>query len=156
MNMSFKEKSIWISLISTVLIFGDYFLNVITLGGLPEEVAKSAALGLSLRTIFLIIIVEIVFQGMLAVSNRKAAELGADERDKLFEYKGNNFGYTALSFGVFISLGMNVSLEMNPELIEQYTMLNIPLLTAHILLFSFIFSEVVRFSSQLYYYRSGY
>lgn len=155
MNMSFREKSIWISLVSTVLIFGDYFLNVLSLGGLPAEVAKSAALGLSLRAIFLIIIVEIIFQGMLAISNRKAAELGADERDKLFEYKGNNFGYTILVIGVFISLGRIVLLEMNPEYIAQTNMQNIPLLTAHILLFSFILSEVVRFSAQLYYYRSG-
>lgn len=155
MNMSFREKSIWISLISAVLIFGDYFLNVISLVGLPAEVAKSAALGLSLKALFLIIIVEIIFQGMLAMSNRKAAELGADERDKLFEYKGNNFGYTVLVIGVFISLGRIVFLEMNPEFIEQSKVLEVPLLTAHILLFSFIFSEVVRFSAQLYYYRSG-
>jgi hypothetical protein len=153
MSMSFREKSIWISLIATLLIFGDYFLNVISLGGLPADAAKTAALGLSLRALFLIIIVEIIFQGMLAVSNRKAAELGADERDKLFEYKGNNFGYTVLVIGVFITLGRIVFLEINPEFIEQTNGLTIPLLTAHILLFSFILSEVVRFSAQLYYYR---
>jgi hypothetical protein len=153
MNMSFREKSIWISLIATLLIFGDYFLNVISLGVLPADAAKTAALGLSLRALFLIIIVEIIFQGMLAVSNRKAAELGADERDKLFEYKGNNFGYTVLVIGVFITLGRIVFLEINPEFIEQTNGLTIPLLTAHILLFSFILSEVVRFSAQLYYYR---
>ena len=153
MNMSFREKSIWISLISTLLIFGNYFLNVISLGGLPQEAAKVAALGLSLRAIFLIIIVEIIFQGMLVVSNRKAAEFGADERDKLFAYKGNNFGYTVLAIGVFISLGWSVLLEINPEFIVQSNLLKVPLMTAHILLFSFIFSEVVRFSAQLYYYR---
>lgn len=134
----------------------DYFLNLLSLGGLTEEVAKTTALGLSLRALFLIIIVEIIFQGMLAASNRKAAELGADERDKLFEYKGNNFGYTVLVIGVFITLGRIVFLEINPEVIEQSKLLNIPLLTAHILLFSFIFSEVVRFSAQLYYYRSSH
>jgi hypothetical protein len=96
MNMSFREKSIWISLISTLLIFGDYFLNIIALGNLPEQVAKTAALELSIRAFVLIIIVEIIFQTMLALSNRKPAKLGADERDNLFEYKGNNFGYTVL------------------------------------------------------------
>jgi hypothetical protein len=35
MDMAFREKSIWISL-----------------GGLPEEASKAAALGLSLRAIF--------------------------------------------------------------------------------------------------------
>ena len=90
---------------------------------------------------------------MLALSNRKAAEIGADERDKLYEFKGNNYGYTVLVIGVFISLGKIVLLEMNPTFIEHSDMLKVPLLTAHILLFSFILSEVVRFSAQLYYYR---
>jgi hypothetical protein len=145
MNMSFREKSIWISLISTLLIFGDYFLNVIALANLSEAVAKTA--------IVLIIIVEIIFQTVLALNNHKAANLGADERDKLFEYKGNNFGYTVLVIGVLLTLGRMVSLEISPEFIEQFKVLNIPFLTAHILLFSFILSEVVRFSAQLYYYR---
>jgi len=156
MNMSFKEKSIWISLVSTVLIFGDYFINVLSLSGLPAETAKTTALELSLRALFLIILIEVIFQGMLATSNRKAAKLGADERDKLFEYKGNNFGYTVLVIGVFITLGRIVILELNPELIGQSSVLEIPLLTAHILLFSFIFSEIVRFSTQLYFYRCGH
>jgi hypothetical protein len=156
MNMSFREKSIWISLISTLLIFGDYFLNIIALGNLPEQVAKTAALELSIRAFVLIIIVEIIFQSMLAVSNRKAAKLGADERDKLYEYKGNNFGYTVLVIGVLMTLGRMVSLEISPEFIEQFKVLDIPFLTAHILLFSFILSEVVRFSAQLYYYRSSH
>jgi hypothetical protein len=93
---------------------------------------------------------------MLAVSNRKAAKLGADERDKLYEYKGNNFGHTVLVIGVLMTLGRMVSLEISPEFIEQFKVLDIPFLTAHILLFSFILSEVVRFSAQLYYYRSSH
>ena len=151
--MSFKEKSIWISLIPTMLIFGDYFLNVIALANLSEAVAKTTALELSIRAFVLIIIVEIIFQTVLALNNHKAANLGADERDKLFEYKGNNFGYTVLVIGVLLTLGRMVSLEISPEFIEQFKVLNIPFLTAHILLFSFILSEVVRFSAQLYYYR---
>ena len=153
MNMSFREKSIWISLISTLLIFGDYFLNVIALANLSEAVAKTTALELSIRAFVLIIIVEIIFQTVLALNNHKAANLGADGRDKLFEYKGNNFGYTVLVIGVLLTLGRMVSLEISPEFIEQFKVLNIPFLTAHILLFSFILSEVVRFSAQLYYYR---
>ncbi|WP_252732176.1 hypothetical protein [Paraglaciecola arctica] len=156
MDMSFREKSIWISLISTLLIFGGYFLNILSLGGVSAEVSQSATLGLFLRALVLIIIVEIVFQGMLAISNRKEADLGADERDKLFEYKANSLGYVILVIGVFVTLGRVVFLELNPEFFEQSNTFNIPLLTAHILLFSFIFSEVVRFSAQLYYYRSGH
>ena len=83
-------------MISTLLIFGEYFLNVTALGNLSEGVAKTTALELLVRAFVLIIIVEIIFQTMHALSNRKPAKLGADERDNLFEYKGNNFGYTVL------------------------------------------------------------
>ncbi len=83
-------------MISTLLIFGEYFLNVTALGNLSEGVAKTTALELLVRAFVLIIIVEIIFQTMLALSNRKPAKFGADERDNLFEYKGNNFGYTVL------------------------------------------------------------
>lgn len=37
-----------------------------------------------------------------------------------------------------------------PEVIQVF-----PLLTAHILLFSFIISELARFTSQLFFYRKG-
>jgi hypothetical protein len=153
MNMPFREKSIWISLISTMLIFGDYFLNVIALGELPGAVAKTTALELAVHAFVLIIIVEMIFQTILALSNHQAAKLGADERDKSFDYRGNNFGYTVLVICVLLTLGRMVSLEISPEFIEQFKVLNIPFLTAHILLFSFILSEVVRFSAPLYYYR---
>jgi uncharacterized membrane protein len=67
MDMSFKEKSTWISLVSTLLIFGYYFANIIVLSITPIEVAKIAAAELLLKAIVFITIVEIVFQGMLAM-----------------------------------------------------------------------------------------
>ncbi|TRY33493.1 hypothetical protein FM019_04125 [Aliiglaciecola sp. M165] len=93
---------------------------------------------------------------MLAATNHKAAEMGADERDKLFEYRGNNFGYSILVIGVLFTLGRIITLEYNPQWNEHSSSLQIPLLTAHILMFSFILSEVARFAGQIYYYRRGY
>ena len=155
MDMSFKEKSTWISLVSTVLIFGYYFINIIALRDVPLEIAKVAAAGLLLEAIILITIVEIIFQGMLASTNHKAAQLGADERDKLFEMKGNMAGYTVLVIGVMLTFTRILIVEFNPDFADQNSSLKIPLLTAHILMFSFILSEVTRFSGQLYYYRRG-
>ena len=153
--MSFKEKSTWISLVSTLLIFGYYFANIIALRDTPIELAKVAAAGLLLEAVILITIVEIIFQGMLASTNRKAAQLGSDERDKLFEMKGNMAGYTVLVIGVMFTFTRILIVEFNPDFADQNSSLQIPLLTAHILMFSFILSEVVRFSAQLYYYRRG-
>lgn len=154
MDMSFKEKSAWISLFSTVLIFGYYFYHVVGLGSLPGSEVKGVIASLALKTLILIIIVESVFHSMLAITNRKAAEMGADERDKNIELRANNYGYTVLVIGVIFCLGRMIILEFNPEFTE-HSSLQIPMLTAHILLFSLILSEVVRFAGQVIFYRRG-
>ncbi|MEP4890949.1 MAG: hypothetical protein ABJV04_13045 [Aliiglaciecola sp.] len=156
MDMSFKEKSHWISLLSTVCIFGYYFYNIVMLEGVPAEEAKDVAKSLLLQAIVLSILVEAVLHGMLAATNHKAAEMGADERDKLFEYRGNQVGYTILVVGVVITLGRIITIEYNPEFVDHYSSMQIPLLTAHILMFSFILSEVARFAVTLFNYRRGY
>lgn len=155
MDMSFKEKSTWISLVITLGIFGYYFINIWQLASLPPEVAKERALDLLSYVIVVTIILEAVFHGMLAATNHKAADLGADERDKLLEYKSNNLGYTVLAVGVIIVLGRLIFVEHFPQLTVAGSSLGIPMLTAHLLLFAFILSEIVRFSALVIHYRRG-
>lgn len=153
MDMSFKEKSTWISLVSTLAIFGYYFVQIWGLSGLPEEHANEQAVKLIIYVIILTVVVETLFQGMLAATNHKAAKLGADERDKILEYKSNNLGYTVLAVGVLIVLGRIIMLELNSGWQEGESSLQIPMLTAHMLMFSFVLSEVVRFAALVYQYR---
>ncbi|OFA32984.1 hypothetical protein BAE46_03755 [Glaciecola punicea] len=154
--MSFKEKSAWISFISTVSIFGYYFYSIFMLIGEPPEIAKEAAKDYLIQAVFLSIVVEIFFHAVLNASNKKEAALQSDERDKAFEYKANSLGYSILVVGVVITLGRIITLEYNPEFAEQHSSLQIPLLTAHILMFTFILSEIVRFGGQIFFYRRGY
>ena len=153
MDMSFSEKSAWISFFSTLLIFGYYFFKLFGLSGADGEEASQAAVRLLTQAVVLTIIVESVFHGMLAATNRKAAELGADERDKLIELKASKLGYAILSTGVIIVIVRLIILEFNPDFADHKSSLHIPLLTAHILMFSFILSELVRFGGQIVYYR---
>lgn len=153
MEMSFKEKSAWISFFSTLLIFGYYFVEVIALRDASPAFAKEAAVALLGKAVILTIIVESIFHGMLAATNRKAAQLGADERDRWIELRANNWGYTVLVVGVFITFGRIITLEFNPDFTSSLSNA-VPLLTAHILMFSFILSELVRFGGQIILYRS--
>jgi hypothetical protein len=156
MDMSLKEKSTWVSLLSTLGVFGYYFYNIVLLAGLPENTALSMALALSIKTITAVIMIEILFQSLLAVSNHREAALGNDERDKLFNYKSNSLAYTILVCGVLLTLGRIVVVEYNPSLGDSQSSLQIPLLTAHILLLSFILAEVSRFAALIFYYRRAY
>jgi hypothetical protein len=94
MDMSFKEKSTWISLLSTLIIFGYYFISLMGLTELPDAQAKTAAGQLLMRAVVLSIVVEIIFQGMLAAINHQTASSGGDERDKYlfnFSYRSTNY-----------------------------------------------------------------
>ncbi len=155
MDMSFKEKSAWISLLTTIAIFGYYFFNIWGLSGVPEVEAREQAKDLLAYVIILTIIVETVFHSMLAATNHKAAKLGADERDKLLEYKSNNIGYTILAVGVVIVIGRMVFLEFNTGFTDYESSLQIPFLTIHMLILVFILSEVGRFGALVFHYRRG-
>lgn len=156
MDMSFKEKSAWVSLISTVCIFGYYFYSIIMLIGVPVEVAKEAAKAYLIQAVILSVVVEIIFQSLLAATNRKSADIEGDERDKAYEYKANSWAYSVLVVGVVITLGGIITLEYNPAWAEHSRVMQFPMQIAHILMLSFIMSEIVRFAGQIYYYRRGH
>lgn len=153
--MSYKEKSAWISLISTLGLFTYYFYHILQLSDLPEALAKSAAFDLSIRVIVFAVIVQVIFQGLLAASNHRDANLADDEREQLFNLKSIKHAHNILLTGAFICIGRLVLIDYNPDFADQHSSLQIPMLTAHILLFSFILSEVVRFISLIIYYRKG-
>jgi hypothetical protein len=156
MDMSLKEKSTWLSLLSTLGVFGYYFYNIVGLAGLPENDSLDIALALSIKTITAVVMIEILFQSLLAISNHREATLGNDERDKLFNYRSTSIAYSVLVCGVFLTLGRIVILEYNPSFDEGQSSWQIPLLTAHILLLSFIVAEVSRFAALIFFYRRAY
>jgi hypothetical protein len=156
MDMSFKEKSAWVSLLSTVCIFGYYFYSIIMLIGVPIEVAKEAAMTYLIQAVILSVVVEVIFHSLLAATNRRSADIEGDERDKTYEYKANSLGYSVLVVGVVLTLGKIIILEYNPTWAEHSRVMQFPMQIAHILMFSFILSEIVRFGGQIYYYRRGY
>ena len=153
--MSFKEKSIWVSLVTTVFIFSYYFISLQSLADLPVNETKQIAGELLLKAIIMMIIVEIIFHIIIAIFNPDDAQQKADERDKLYQLKANSIGYAFLILGVMISLGRILLNEFFAPTDTSEVIQVLPLLTANILLFSFIISELARFTSQLFFYRKG-
>ena len=153
--MSFKEKSIWVSLISTVCIFGYYFINVLSLGSMPLEQANIAAVQLLFQAVITTVVVEIILQTVIAICNPSDAQQPSDERDKLYKMRANSVGYSVLILGVILTLGHILLSSFFPEFKGQNAVATFPLLSANILFFSFIISEVARYSSQVFFYRKG-
>ena len=141
MNMSFKEKCIWTSLIITIIVFGYYFTRVFII--LNQTTSDSANLiVLFIGVVIVMIILEIVSHIILAIIYKKEVNENSDERDKLIELKGIRISYWILIFGIFQAI---VSLLMNKP----------PLMVANIILLFFVFAQIVGESIKLYYYRKG-
>jgi hypothetical protein len=155
MNMTFKEKSTWLSLLATLYIFGKYAFSVLTMDHTilnQEEMVELAMDNLS-SAILLIIIVEIIFQTLIAAASRNEVEVEGDERDKLISLTANNSGYWVLSVGAIITMGQLILPHVSglEAIIQEKA--KIPMLEMHLLLASFILAEIVRFSHQIYLYR---
>ncbi|WP_026843881.1 hypothetical protein [Brumicola pallidula] len=145
----------WLSLLAALLIFGDYAISVFTIDANvlnPDEMIEVAMHNLS-SAVLLIIMVEIIFQSLIAAGRRNKIEFDGDERDKLISLTSNNSGYWVLSIGGIITLGQLILSHVSGMQfsLEEHT--NIPMFEMHLLLFSFIVAEIVRFSHQIYLYR---
>ena len=140
-KMSFQEKSIWISLGLTLLIFGSYFSTAFTVFQDPE-VSNSTLTGLFIGAIILVVIIQIVLQSALAIAHRKEAGIGNDERDNLIELKATRISHFILVFGVWAT-GLAMFLLLSPVVM------------ANIIMFFFILSEIVSYCMRLIYYRRG-
>jgi len=141
MNLSFKEKSIWISLITTIIVFGYYFARVFGIlnqstGGTTELIV------LYIGVVIFMVILVIVSHILLAIIYTKEANDLADERDKLIELKATKSSYLILVVGVFGTVG-NLLTDKSP------------IMTANIILLFFVLAEIVGDSIKLYYYRKG-
>ena len=140
---------------SYITDFGDYAISVFSMDSSllnPDEMIDVAMDNLS-SAIFSIIIVEIIFQSLITAGSRNNAELEGDERDSFIMLTANNSGYWVLSIGVIATIGQLIlpyvfGIEFSPE-----ELIGIPMFAMHLLLFSFILAEVVRFSHQIYLYR---
>lgn len=154
MNMSLKEKSTWISLLATVVVFGWYAINVmnIDINNMPGKDANAVAMGYLSGAVLYIVVIEIVFQSLISIAGTKA-DLEGDERDRMIALTANNSGYWVLSVGVIMTLGQLLLphvLGIESSAKEYFPL---PLFEVHVLLAVFIMSEIVRFTHQVILYR---
>ena len=141
MNLTFHEKSLWASLISTILIFGFYFSQAYMVLSDPL-ISENKLGGLLIGVTILIILTQIILQASLAIFDYKDAGRKSDERERLIDLKAGRIAHYILVLGVWITI---LSIYFQPSSI---TLINI-------LLFFFIVSELVGYVIQLHQFRKG-
>jgi len=144
-NMSYKEKSLIASLGITLLIFGWYLYGAFSILSLNPELPGLVEI---IILIVWVVVLESIIQSFIAIKNKSQLE---DERDKLIEKVAYRYSYGVLSVGIWF-LMMQILFD---TWFDNHLMLTTPYGMFHWLLLFFVLSEVVRFGTQLYYYRKG-
>ena len=152
--MPFREKLAWISLASTLLIWGSYFVEI----GLDAAVGRletGALLGLFIGRVVLSVIVEVVLATAAALLAPKEANAPADERETLIGLKATNAAYAVLSFGAVIAAVTGALVAVRGAGLLPQTEADVAFVSANGVLFALVLAELVRSTWQIVGYRRG-
>lgn len=136
MDLSFREKGLWLMFVTLGASFGFYFVTVLPAGAadvLPQQVI------LFIVAIVLLVIMQIVGHILIALVDRRDQ---TDERDRLIELKGTRNAAYVLATGVFLSLCAAMVTDGN-------------FVFTHLLLASWVLAQLVEIGSQLFLYQRG-
>ena len=149
MEMSYQEKSITGSLLAMLLVYGYYFAAVLRHIGQPEF--GGGAIGRLMQTVIAIIVIEIVYHIVLAVQSKPEPK---DERDILIESKAYRNAYLLLATGAALVIGLVLVAGLIRDAAPTRIMVT-PFLLVNVVLLFMVLAEVMKFVTQLLYYRRG-
>ncbi len=138
MGASSEERSVWVQLVSTVVVLGGYF--VIALRMMSNGIDMLVAY-VPLFAGAVILLVLVVIAGSIAVALASKRE-GRDERDRLISWRAESNSGWILAAGVLTGITAMILAVDNVRV-------------AHLLLLSLLLSEVAKYALQLVYYRRG-
>jgi hypothetical protein len=136
MDLSFRERSLWLMLLSLLAVFGYYFATVLPSSAVnigPEHAAPFAL------AVVVLVIMQVVGHAVIAWVDRRTGE---DERDRLIELTGTRNAAYVLATGVFGALCAAILTTGN-------------FVFAHVLLGAWVLAQVVEIASQLLLQRRG-
>ena len=150
MSLSYQEKSALASLVAVVLVFWYYFSEVSELMR-ADELNVLSTMGLMLGALVMLVIIEIVFQILVAVISRTTA---TDERDKLISAKAARNSGILLGAGTITLIVAILVSEVRGGIGDSATPLT-PILIAQGLLLLVVIAQIFEYLSQIFYYRRG-
>lgn len=133
-ELTFREKSLWIQLLSTAVIYAVYFVVAVRMGEGDPRVGVLFA-----GTVIAMAVVNGVVHAALAIWKRPERE---DERDRRIALRATRYSYFVLMVGVWCAL-------------TACAVASGTFWIAHVGLAAIVVAELVRFASQLVFYRRG-
>ncbi len=136
--MPFREKSAWISLLSTSGIYGFYFWSVVHAG----RARGGFEFGGLLETIVALVVVQTALTVVAAILAPRDAQAPRDEREKLIDLRATRVAYAGLATGVAVACFFGA---FDPPIVFGTNSLLLLLVTA----------EILRSTCQILQYRCG-
>lgn len=152
--MSYKERSIWVSLAITLYIWFNYFSTLYWSAQtqtLTIDTMRSALFGVVIMTVAL----EILHHIVIAVIDNNDANYDEDERDKLISLKGSHNAYYILTF-TSIAAVLHLLFPIMSQSLVSTIQLPIEYAVVNVIILGLLLAEIVKFSTQVYYYRKGF
>jgi hypothetical protein len=139
-EMSFREKSAWISFVLLLVVFGAYFWSVgsVLEGGIEYETGLMVQIGL----IIAFVVLEIVLHLAIVVQAPSEARAPRDERERLIEMRSTRIAFHVLVLGALGCVGL-MHITRSAWAIGQHVLLAI------------VVAQLVRFGAQIVYFRRG-
>ena len=139
--MPFKEKIAWISIVTTILVWGTYF-TVVVIGALNgQPIGREHMIGFLGATVIQVALV-VIASIVTAVTAPKDASAGSDERDKAIARNSYARAYPVLLVGVVI---VAASMHFGAT----------PRDMAYEIMAAIVVAEIVHYAAQIVGYRSG-
>ena len=153
--MGFREKMLWASAATTVVIWGWYFLGFVS--ALEAPVFNvGAETGKFLFAIVALTVVQIVAAIVLAISSPSEAQAPADDRDREFALVAYRAAFVTLSLLIAtLTVVAPLTMMTAPAWLGNKPMIVVPIVISNALLLSLVIAELVRSATQLFLYRKG-
>lgn len=143
--MSYQEKSAWVCLAATLVVFVPYFTYIFML---PVATLTGATLAAGIAAVVAMIVITAVGHAVIALQT----EDKRDERDVLIETKSYRNAYWVLATGVMVVAAALYLRAFNPALAANTPLL---MLAANAILLCFVLAEVTSRIRQIVLYRKA-
>lgn len=138
--LSFREKSVWISLISILVVFIPFFWN--SYRQYTGQVDGSSAVTVAFSLLVAFVVLELVLHAVVALQAPAEARSPRDEREHLIEMRATRIAFQVLVVGALAAVA-TVHLTSRAWVMQQVVLLAI------------VVAELVKFATQVVLFRRG-
>ena len=153
--MAFREKMLWGSTATTVVIWGWYFLGFVSALQAPVF-DVGAEVGKFIFAVVALTVVQVVLAIGLALSSPRDAQAPADDRDREFALVAYRAAFVTLSTLIAtLTVVAPLTMATAPAWLGGKPMALVPIVISNALLLSLVIAELVRSATQIFLYRRG-